>query len=138
MFCNFKGKVFYFASIQDIAFEAVVIPSCSWWNPRIPKKKKAYTLKHEQIHFALTEIAARRLTQKAREVADVLLVIQPTRQGAQDELRSKIRAMVQTAMDKNLEEHTAFDEDTSLSYDPKKQRWWLKKVQEQLRKTKTE
>ena len=99
---------------------------------RIPKKKKAYTLQHEQIHFALTEIAARRLTQKARKLADVLLVIQPTQQGARDELRSKIRALVQTAMDKNLEEHTAFDEDASLFFDPKKQRWWLKRVEEQL------
>ena len=112
-----------------------MIPSCSWWNPRISEKKKEYALQHEQIHFALTEIAARRLTQKTQEVAEVLLVIQPTQKGAKDELRSNIRAMVRTAMEKSLEEHTAFDEDTSLFFDPKKQRWWLKRVEEQLRKT---
>ena len=131
----FRGKKSYFASIQDIAFEAVMIPSCSWWNPQIPKKKKAYALQHEQIHFALTEIAARRLTQEAREVASSLLVIQSTQKDARDEILDKIKAMVQAAMDESLREHTAFDEDTSLFFDPKKQRWWIERVEEQLRKT---
>ena len=132
---NFRGKKSYFASIQDIAFEAVMIPSCSWWNPQISEEKKVYALQHEQIHFALTEIAARRLTQEAREVASSLLVIQSTLKGARDEISVKIRAMVQAAMDESLKEHTAFDEDTSLFFDPKKQRWWLERVEEQLRKT---
>ena len=112
-----------------------MIPSCSWWNPQIPEEKKAYALQHEQIHFALTEIAARRLTQEAREVASSLLVIQSTLKGARDEISVTIRAMVQAAMDESLREHTAFDEDTSLFFDPKKQRLWLETVEEQLRKT---
>lgn len=131
----FRGKKSYFASSQDIAFEAVMIPSCSWWNLQIPEEKKVYALQHEQIHFALTEIAARRLTLEAREVASSLLVIQTTQKGARDEISLKIGALVQAAMDESMREHTAFDEDTSLYFDPKKQRRWLERVEEQLRKT---
>ncbi len=44
-----------------------MLPERSWWNPGIPAGLRTYVLRHEQINFALTEIAARRLTQESRE-----------------------------------------------------------------------
>jgi hypothetical protein len=34
---------------------------------------------------------------------------------------------------KIVKEHTAFDEDASLYFDPEKQQWWFDKVNKQLR-----
>lgn len=130
---NYHGKTFYYASIQHIAFEALMIPSCSWWNPRMPKKRTDYVLQHEQIHFAITELAARKLTHQVQEIAKTFLVIQPTRKQALDELSTRIKSLIKAATDESLKEHLAFDEDTSMIFNPKQQRWWLNKVKKAMR-----
>ena len=99
------------------------------------RRKKAYVLQHEQIHFALTEITARKLTEEAQEVAESLLIIQSTREAAYNDISTRVKNMVKTAMDENIRENTAFDQDTSLFFDPEKQRRWLQSVEEQLEKT---
>ena len=130
---NYHGKTFYYASIQHIAFEALMIPGCSWWNPRMPKKRTDYVLQHEQIHFAITELAACQLTHQVQEIAKTFLVIQPTRKQALDELSTRIKSLIKTATDESLKEHLAFDEDTSMIFNPKQQRWWLNKVKKAMR-----
>jgi hypothetical protein len=128
----YNGEIFYFGSIEYIVFEAVMIPYCSWWNPRVPKEKIPYVLEHEQIHFALMELAARKLTREAREVAKTFLVIHEKYEEARGGISTKVRKLARTAMDEALEEHTEFDRDTSLFFDPKKQRQWMQKVEKQL------
>jgi len=128
-------QIHYFGSIKDIVFEAVMIPECSWLNPRVSEEKLEYVLEHEQIHFALMEIAARKLTRKARKETKNFMAIQSTYEDTQGEISAKIRDMVRTANQTVLKEHTSFDEDTSLYFDPKAQRWWLDRVEEQLFKT---
>ncbi len=132
---HYNGETIYFGSIKYIVFEAVMIPSCSWWNPRVPKEKIAYVLEHEQIHFALMELAARRLTQEAKEVAKTLLVIQKKYEDARNDISVKVGKLARAAMDEALKVHTKFDQDTSLFFDPKKQRRWRHKVEMQLQKT---
>ncbi len=128
-------QIQYFGSIKHIAFEAVMIPECSWLNPRVSEEKLEYVLEHEQIHFALMEIAARKLTRKARKETKNFIAIQSTYKDTQEEISAKIRDMVRTANQAALKEHTSFDEDTSLYFDPKGQRWWLDRVEKQLLKT---
>ena len=106
-------------------------PECSWLNPNISGKKLEYVLEHEQIHFALMEIAARKLTQNVRKEAKNFIAIQSTRQ---DKISAKIRDMVLTANQAVLKEHKSFDEYTSLYFDPEAQRWWLYRVEDQLLK----
>lgn len=125
---DYRGKTFYFGSIQYIAFEAFMLPSCSWWNPQMAQKRAGYVLEHEQIHFAITELATRRLTRQAQEAINTFLVIQPTRKQAADELTTLIKSLIKTATDESLKEHTAFDEDTSMTFNPKQQRWWLNRI----------
>ena len=48
---------FYVGTISQLTFEAIFVPECSWWNPDLAKGREAYVLQHEQIHFALTELA---------------------------------------------------------------------------------
>ena len=128
-------QIHYFGSIKYIVFEAVMFPECSWLNPRVSGKKLQYVLEHEQIHFALMEIAARKLTREVRKEAKNFLAIQSTYEETLEEISAKIRDMIRSANQAVLKEHTSFDEDTSLYPDPKGQRRWLERVEEQLFKT---
>ena len=132
---HINGRPYYFGSMKQIAFEAVVDPECSWLNPDLSGEKLDYVLAHEQIHFALMEIAARRLTREAREEAKKFISIQPTRAGARAAIADKIRDMAAAANRAVLKEHTAFDEDTSLFFDPGGQRRWMDRVTERLSET---
>jgi len=131
----YDGRLFYLGRIAQVRFEAVFVPSCSWWSPEIPEGRRAYVLQHEQIHFALAELAARRLTMDARRELDDDLVVNDSYKAVQEELAAKIQALAREAMEASFEEHTDFDEETSLYYDPRAQRWWLEEVTRRLAKT---
>jgi hypothetical protein len=123
---------FYVGSIPQVTFEAIFVPGCSWWNPDVPEGRKAYVLQHEQIHFALAELAARQLTRDAREALKDYLAINDSYREVQEELKTKLKDMAHAAMKASFEEHTDFDKDTSLRHDPRAQRWWLEEVEERL------
>jgi hypothetical protein len=131
---HFYGTVQYFGSIAHIGFEALLIPECSWWNPRMPKNMHAYVLQHEQIHFAISELAARRLTAKARRLASTYLVIGATRQEELSELQARVKSLLKEALSESLKEHTAFDEDASMSPNPRQQNWWYREVTARLKR----
>ena len=92
-------------------------------------------LQHEQIHFALTELAARKLTSDARKWASNLLVIKQTPQQVYSEIVQQIKGMINSAMEANQKRHLEFDKDTSLFYTPSWQAWWLEKVEKELKQT---
>jgi hypothetical protein len=125
-------RIHYFGSILSVDFEAVMVPDCSWLNPNIAEEKLEYVLQHEQIHFALMELAARELNREAKEEVKNFIAIQSTRKAARDEMTAKIKDMVRTANDAVLIDHTAFDEDTSLYFDPENQQRWFERVEEKL------
>jgi len=131
----FGDQINYFARINHIAFEAVMIPENSWWNPKINPGMASYVLQHEQIHFALTEIAARKLTSDARKWASNLSVIKPTPQQVYTEIYQQIRAMLNSALEANKKRHLKFDEDTSLFYRPSWQARWFETVQKEMKET---
>ena len=131
----FGDQINYFGRINHLAFEAVIIPENSWWSPKINGAMTGYVLQHEQIHFALTEIAARKLTSEAQKWASNLSVIKPTPQQVYAEIFQQIRAMVNSALEANKKRHLKFDEDTSLFYSPSWQAWWLETVQKELKAT---
>jgi len=134
-YSNYYDQILWFGRIQSIAFEAVMLPDYSWWNPAVSRKKTPYVLQHEQIHFALMELAARHLTQQAQADIDDILVVDSSRQGAHEQLMERIAALIQAGNDEMIKEHTAFDEDTSLYNDPEKQQWWFDRVNNQLQET---
>lgn len=128
----YKGKIVYFGHVENLRFEAVFIPEKSWWNPDVPKDKEEYVLEHEQIHFGLLELAARRLTAEARAAGNDLFVIDSSFAGARDAVFKRIRDLVRTSNEAQFKEHKRFDEETSQFYDPPVQRSWLERVEEQL------
>lgn len=127
------GQSYYVGRIEHLSFEAVLIPELSWWNPAVPPGARDYVLQHEQIHFALTEIAARRLTREAGARAASLMIVKPDPQAVRDELLRRIAEWSGEAMAAGLERHTRFDEDTSMFYSPRRQAWWAHEVEEELR-----
>lgn len=129
---RYGESLFYIGGIERTTFEVIMIPGCSWWNPAMPDKNRSYVLQHEQIHFALVELTARRLTATAREAARTFMAIHPTPEAARAEIAATVRQWIRSAMDESLAEHTAFDEDTSLFHSPQRQRWWMEKVDGEL------
>jgi len=115
----------YCGQIEQLSFEAVMIPEESWWNPRLAKGREVYVLQHEQIHFALMEIAARQLTIRVARDKGALTVFDSSDEAVKEQLMARIAGLMAESRTNVLKEHTAFDEDTSMRYAPKdQQRWW--------------
>jgi hypothetical protein len=129
------GQSYFFGKIERLGFEAVMLPDRSWWNPKIPANLRAYVLQHEQIHFALTELAARKLARESQKWAAELLVIQPSLPEVRAELAGQIKNRINAAMEANLKRQAEFDEDTSLFHNPRRQRWWSWTVEDELKQT---
>jgi hypothetical protein len=127
------GQAYFFGSIEHIGFEAVMLPERSWWNPGIPPGLRTYVLQHEQIHFALTEIAARRLTKESREWASKILAIKPTPQEVRPELARQIQDKINATMEESLKRQSEFDEDTSLFNNQRRQQWWYWAIEDELK-----
>jgi hypothetical protein len=131
----FFDQINYTGNITYLAFETVMIPDNSWWSPKIKAEMTGYVLQHEQIHFALTELAARKLTIDAQKWASNLLVIRPTPQQVYSEVVQQIKDMINSAIESNQSRHEEFDKDTSLFYTPSWQAWWLETVEKELKQT---
>jgi len=121
----------YLASFENVGFHAELDRGCSWWNPAGPPVPSAYVLEHEQIHFALTEIQARRLSAEMREAR--LRTDAP--HSAAAELERRYHALLEAAMAELLRTSTEFDEDTSGGYEPERQARWLARVESELART---
>ena len=121
----------YRPRVEDLSFRAMFSRSCSWWN-RGHDLAPMYVLEHEQIHFALFEVAARRLnrdvprmlTSAAVEADSPDSVIALARRHIQDALQ---RSITETAK-LNLE----FDRATSGGFSPHRQEAWRLQVEKDL------
>jgi hypothetical protein len=129
------GGVQYLGRIDHIAFEAVFIPETSWWNPRMNPAKTTYVLQHEQIHFAIIELAARQLTRESGGWGPQTLVVKPTPEEVNAEISKLIKEKINAAMEANKERHLEFDNHTSLSFSPLWQNHWAETVQSELDQT---
>lgn len=121
--------------ISNLAFEAVMLPAYSWWSPTLSPEKYAYVLQHEQIHFALMEIAARRLNQRLAGESVHLSVTDTNHERVQKRLLDTVDRMLADSKREVLREHTEFDEATSRRYDPEVQLQWYGRVNKELRET---
>jgi len=127
------GNVVYVGRFSQISFEAEFNPACSWWSPEVRSERVGYVLQHEQIHFALTEITARRLNRdKSGDILEFMAIgSSPEEVGTQ--LQEKVKEVSREAMTEDIVVHTSFDEDTSLYFNPVAQQKWLGKVIGELR-----
>lgn len=130
-----RSTTMYTSQVKNLAFEAVMIPAHSWWNPSLAKEKTDYVLQHEQIHFALMELAARRLTERVAKEQDLLAVKDTSSQAVQQRLLGRIDQWLAESEEEVLRQHTEFDHATSHRYAPAVQQQWFEQVVKELEDT---
>ncbi len=130
---NVAGQQLYLGSFTTFAFQAVFNPACSWWSPDVPKHVESYVLQHEQIHFALAELAARKLNRESQQKVTEHLSFGETPADVQAELVDLAQRISREAVEVEIKNHTRFDEETSLVYDPIAQQRWYDDVSSLLK-----
>ena len=130
------GEEHHWVEVKKLAFMALMDRRCSWWNDKVAAKAPAYVLEHEQIHFALYELGARKLNASAEAIRRSMT----TQGSSQREVETRARQVLNDALARATEElidrNRDFDQDTSLGYRPDRQRQWLKQVSSELEETK--
>ena len=120
------------AHVHNLAFTVLMDRDCSWWNPGDTGLPAGYILEHEQIHFALFEIAARRLNQQAARIEDRMEAVSSSQEEAIEELRQLLDAELKAALDQVMLRSNDLDRQTSRAYRRERQRWWYRQVDEEL------
>jgi hypothetical protein len=118
------------ARVERAHFHAEMDRGCSWWNDAA-RRDPTYILEHEQIHFALTEIQARRLTEQLRALE--VVVRDPRRASAR--IQREYDRLARESSEALVRESTRFDEETSFRFAPDAQRRWLRYVEQELAAT---
>jgi hypothetical protein len=122
----------YEGYVENLRFTALMDRECSWWNEDNDADPEDYVLQHEQIHFALFELAARRLDADASEIASHLRARGATPRLAMEATEARLRELLEDTARELLARSQAFDEDTSLSLDREAQREWADRVEREL------
>jgi hypothetical protein len=128
-----NGKSHYRGRFKILKFRALMDRQCSWWNPK--NREPAYTLQHEQIHFALYEIEARRMNERAAELVQRTAIEGDDREEVVARLNAAIQELLDDHVEQSLERNRDFDEETSLGHDPERQAEWWKRIQRELAET---
>ena len=92
-------------------------------------------LQHEQVHFGLVELEARRLNLRGEALARDARARGRTPEEAARRSRERLEAVLRDSSEAILEGHTRFDEDTSLGYRPERQQAWYDRTRRELAET---
>jgi hypothetical protein len=125
----------HWVQVKKLEFMALMDRHCSWWNEKAASRAPAYVLQHEQIHFALYELGARKLNASVDAISRDMMAEGSSQQEVQDRAQKALNAALQKATDELLDRNREFDQDTSLGYRPDRQRAWLREVTQELAET---
>ncbi len=120
------------AQVEDLGFLAYMDRECSWWNPAPMALPDEYILEHEQIHFALFEIAARRLNRRVETLTRQMGTVSTSQQRALEEVHRQIDVEMQRMIEEVLARSNDFDRETSRTYRRDRQNWWWRTVNLEL------
>jgi hypothetical protein len=129
------GEIIYQATPHHIRFLSQMDRNCSWWNPKDVGVSREYTLEHEQIHFALFELEARRLNASIPEIEAHLQATAASPEAAAQIVQQQLEGQIQRRMKDILARSREFDEDTSMGHNPEQQKRWWNLVQSELAAT---
>lgn len=127
-----KGDATFRAKLKELGFVAYMDRNCSWWNPKDGIASKEYVLQHEQIHFALTEVASRRLNARVPQLMKTIRAETRTAEQATELMQKALSDLLDETMDELLARNQDFDEDTSAKHDAKAQQKWFDEVSAEL------
>jgi hypothetical protein len=115
------------ARLERATFHAEMERACSWWNAEV-RLDGAYILQHEQIHFGLTEMQARRLTARMQDVE----VVARSPEQATREIQQIYDQMATESSEDLVRDATSFDQETSFRYAPEAQARWMRFVEQEI------
>lgn len=121
----------YAFTIANPKYRARMNRDCSWWNASNDQATPKYILEHEQIHFALSEIYARKIN---RDVRGLRLRV-PSREQAASRAEAAVTALLEDSMVELLDENRKLDEQTAHDLDNQAQQRWLNDVEQRLRES---
>ena len=125
----------HWVEVKKLSFMALMDRHCSWWNDRTASRAPGYVLQHEQIHFALYELGARKLNASVESIKKAMMRQGSSQEAVQSHAQQALNDALVKATDDLLSRNRDFDEDTSLGYHPDRQRTWLQKVTSELAET---
>lgn len=125
----------YRAAFERLGFHARMDRRCSWWNPKDVGLPRDYVLEHEQIHFALFELEARRMEASVPELRSRLRATAPSAEEAGRQVEARLREHIRERIDAVVARSREFDEDTSMGHRPEAQRRWWERVRSELAAT---
>jgi hypothetical protein len=120
------------ARVIGLRFRARMDRQCSWWNDAQTAQPAEYVLEHEQIHFALFELETRRMNTEADALASRLGATGPSQQAVMATYTEALRRELEIAARRVIDRSLEFDEDTSNSHRPDRQRAWAERVSLEL------
>jgi hypothetical protein len=123
----------YRAELVEVRFRAYMNRTCSWVNPQAPLPPE-YVLEHEQIHFGIWELQARRLNARPDAIRREVIAVAASDTAAVEAAKAKLAALLERALDELRERNLAFDRETSLGYFPDRQKRWRQRVGAELEK----
>lgn len=125
----------HWVEVKKLTFMALMDRRCSWWNEKAASRAPAYVLQHEQVHFALYELGARKLNASVQDITRNMGGDGESQAAVEERAKRALNEALQHATDDLLERNRDFDEDTSLGYRPDRQRAWLQRVTQELAET---
>lgn len=129
------GKERHWVTVERLGFVAFMDRRCSWWNDKVAARAPSYVLEHEQIHFALYELGARRLNASVDSIRRAMVTQGSSQREVEEHAQRALNAALTEATEHLLDRNRDFDRDTSLGYRPERQRVWLQKVTAELAET---
>ena len=118
----------FVARPKQATFVAKMDRNCSWWNPAASDEAQSHILQHEQIHFAIAELAARDLTKRVRQLS----ATGDSAEQAAAVLQRAIDGVFRDAMHQMTARNTDFDLETSGRRDRDPQQRWYDRVTAEL------
>ena len=125
----------HWVEVKKLSFMALMDRRCSWWNDKAAARAPDYVLQHEQIHFALYELGARKLNASVDAIKRDMTAEGDSQAQVEARAQRALNDALLKATEDLLERNRDFDEDTSLGYRPDRQRAWLQRVNEELSAT---
>jgi hypothetical protein len=125
------GETQWFAELKEPPrYLAVMRRRCSWWNPKT--EFHDYQLQHEQIHFAHTEIAARKLNALAAEIDKAARVSGSSQKEVAADCEEALVAPFKENVEALLARGLKFDEQTSGLHAVDVQKRWFDAAMKEL------
>jgi len=116
--------------IEEFQFKAIMVPEASWWNPKKNGRKDVERiLEHEQVHFAITELEARKANDRMDELLARIRVNGPTEAETMSRALRRIQAE-QARINLGLSTmHAKYDLETKNGLDKEAQKHWVERIE---------